>query len=83
MAKKVIQVPIDEGLLQALDRRSRKQGIARSELIRQACQRHLRQIEDEESDRRYQKGYEEFPEEPELGEAQAAIAGRIMPKESW
>jgi len=83
MSKKIIQVPVDEELLTALDQLSRKQRKARSELIRQACQRYLRQVESEELDRLYQQGYQKLPEEPELGEAQVAIAGEILPKESW
>jgi len=83
MVKKVIQVPVDEELLIALDQLSRKQRKARSELIRQACQRYLGQVESEELDRLYQQGYERLPEEAELGEAQIALAGEILPKESW
>jgi metal-responsive CopG/Arc/MetJ family transcriptional regulator len=83
VVKKVIQVPVDEELLTALDQLSRKQRKARSELIRQACQRYLGQVESEELDRLYQQGYERLPEEPELGEAQIALAGEILPKESW
>ena len=83
MVKKVIQVPVDEELLTALDQQSRKQRKARSELIRQACQRYLGQVESEELDRLYQSGYERLPEEPELAEAQIVLAGEILPKESW
>lgn len=83
MVKKVIQVPVDTELLTALDQLSRKQRKARSELIRQACQRYLRQAESEELDRLYQQGYERLPEEPELGEAQITLAGEILPRESW
>lgn len=83
MTKRVIQVPVDEGLLTALDRLSRKQRKARAELIRHACQRYLEQVESEELDRLYRKGYERLPEEPELGEAQVALACEILPKESW
>ena len=83
MAKKVIQVPVDEELLKALDQLSKKQRKARSELIRQACQRYLTQVEYEELDKLYQQGYERVPEEMELGEAQVAVAGQILPKETW
>jgi len=83
MVKKVIQVPVDEELLTALDQQSKKQRKARSELIRQACQRYLGQMESEELDRLYQQGYERLPEEPELAEAQIALTGEILPKESW
>ena len=83
MVKKVIQVPVDEELLIALDQLSRKQRRARAELIRQACQSYLGQVESEELDRLYQQGYERLPEEVEMGEAQIALAGEILPKESW
>ena len=82
-AKKVIQVPIDADLLGALDRLSRKQRKARSGLIRQACQHYLKEVEHEELDRLYQKGYEGMPEEPELGEVQIALASETLAKESW
>ena len=83
MVKKVIQVPVDTELLMALDQLSKKQRKARSELIRQACQHYLRQVESEELDRLYQQGYERLPEEADEGNAQVALAGEILPKESW
>lgn len=83
MVKKVIQVPVDEELLTALDQLSSKQRKARSELIRQACQRYLAQMESEELDRLYQQGYERLPEEPELGEAQVSLISKILPRETW
>ena len=83
MGKKVIQVPVDEGLLVALDQVSRKQHKARAELIREACQCYLKQAESEELDRLYQEGYERLPEEPMLAEAQIALAAEILPGESW
>lgn len=83
MAKKVIQVPIDNELLEALDQLSKKQCRTRSELIRRACQHYLREMEDEELDRRYQQGYEAVPEESDAGEAQVALASEVVPKESW
>ena len=83
MVKRVIQVPVDEELLTALDQQSRRQRKTRSELIRQACQRYLEQVESEELDRLYHQGYDRLPEEPELGEIQIALAGEVLPKESW
>jgi metal-responsive CopG/Arc/MetJ family transcriptional regulator len=83
MAKKVIQVPVDEKLLIALDKLSRKQSKARSEIIRQACQQYLEQVESEELDRIYQQGYEKLPEEAEIGEAQVTLTGERLPRESW
>lgn len=83
MAKKVIQVPVDNELLTALDQLSKKQRRARSDLIRRACEHYLKEIEYQELDRRYQQGYETVPEEPDTGEAQLALASEVMPKESW
>ncbi len=83
MAKKVIQVPVDEELLKDLDGLSKKQRKARSELIRQACQIYLQQAKQEEMDRLYQQGYERIPEEAEVGEAQVAVVGEIISRESW
>jgi metal-responsive CopG/Arc/MetJ family transcriptional regulator len=83
MVKKVIQVPVDEELLVALDRTSRKQNKARAELIRKACRHYLEQVESEELDRLYQQGYRRLPEESQAGEAQIAVAGEVLPRESW
>jgi len=83
VAKKVIQVPVDAELLAALDDLSKKRCKARSELIRRACQLYLREVENEELDRIYQNGYEAMPEEPEIGETQAAMASQVLSQESW
>jgi metal-responsive CopG/Arc/MetJ family transcriptional regulator len=83
MAKKVIQVPVDEELLEELDYLSRKQRRARSELIRQACRIYLRQTRQEEMDKAYRQGYQRIPEEAELGEAQVTAVGETISGESW
>jgi len=83
MVKKVIQVPVDEELLKNLDSLSKRQRRARAEVIRQACSRYLQQVEDEELDKLYQQGYRRIPEEPEAGEAQIAVSGEVLSKESW
>jgi metal-responsive CopG/Arc/MetJ family transcriptional regulator len=83
MTKKVVQVPVNAELLVALDRTSRKQNKARAEVIREACQCYLEKVESEELHRLYQRGYERLPEESVLGEVQIAVAGEILPGESW
>jgi metal-responsive CopG/Arc/MetJ family transcriptional regulator len=83
MSKKVIQVPIEEDLLGALDKMSKKRRQSRSGLIREACQQYLEQIECEELDRLYTEGYKRLPEEPSLGQAQAALANQVLPQEPW
>ncbi len=83
MVKKVIQVPVDQALLGALDRISRKQKKARAEFIREACRCYLEQVESEELDRLYRKGYDRLPEQPAAGDVQIALAAEVLPEESW
>lgn len=83
MTKKVIQVPVGEELLKELNSLSKRRRKARSEVIREACVRYLWQVEVEELDRIYQQGYQKVPEEAQLGEAQVAISGEVLPRESW
>jgi metal-responsive CopG/Arc/MetJ family transcriptional regulator len=80
---KVIQVPMDEKLLEALDSLSKEEGRSRAALIREACRRYLQGLEDERLDQIYIEGYARIPEEPAIGEAQAALSARILPKEEW
>lgn len=83
MGKKVIQVPLDEGLLKDLNNLSKKQHKARAKVIREACQHYLLEAEREEMDRLYQRGYERIPETSEFGEAQLAVLGEVLSKETW
>ncbi len=79
----MIQVPVDEKLLTELDRVSKKQSEARSELIRKACRRYLDQLEYEELDNKYQRGYQKLPEDSGIGEAQLLLTGEVLPEETW
>jgi metal-responsive CopG/Arc/MetJ family transcriptional regulator len=83
MVKKIIQVPVDEELLQALDHVSDKLHKSRAAVIRQACKQYLTQMEQEELDKIYQQGYKKAPEEHEWGVAQLNLATQILSKESW
>ncbi len=83
MAKEIIQVPMDECLLNALNAISKRRGQPRSEFIREACQRYLKQTEYEQLDEIYREGYGRLPEEPAIGEAQAVLAGQVLSEESW
>jgi metal-responsive CopG/Arc/MetJ family transcriptional regulator len=83
MPKKVIQVPIDEELLRALDRVSRDRHASRSEVIREACRRYLRAVRQDKLDRVYEEGYRRAPESPSLGETQAALASSVLEPEDW
>lgn len=82
-ARKVIQVPIGDELLRSVDELSRRRGQTRSEFIREACRRYLRQLEQEELDRAYEEGYRRQPENPALGQAQLALVGQVLEEEPW
>jgi metal-responsive CopG/Arc/MetJ family transcriptional regulator len=83
MVKKIIQVPVDSELLNCLDRVSNKQKRARAELIREACLVYLRQVEEEELDKIYSRGYENIPEKEDIGRAQAELSSGILQGEHW
>lgn len=83
MVRKVIQVPIDEGLLIELDNLSRKLRQARSKLIREACLHYLQEIDNAELDKIYQQGYIKNPEKIGIGEIQVATMSEFMIEEAW
>jgi metal-responsive CopG/Arc/MetJ family transcriptional regulator len=83
MVKKVIQLVIDEELLKGLDSLSKSKTKARSEIIRQACQRYLQQHKDEELDRIYRQSYIDLPEDPGTGEAQEIMMAEMHEAEEW
>lgn len=83
MAKKIIQVPVDEKLLSSLDYMAKKRGEPRSQVIREACLRYLKQVEFEKMDEIYKEGYEKIPEKPAVGKTQAALISKVLPEETW
>ncbi|MDR5703940.1 MAG: ribbon-helix-helix protein, CopG family [Armatimonadota bacterium] len=83
MSRKVIQVPMEEELLRVLDAMCQKKGRRRAEIIREACRMYLRRVEEESMEEAYIEGYQRFPEEPHLGEAQAAVADQVLALEEW
>ncbi len=83
MAKKIIQVPVDDSLLGSLDDMANRKGQSRSEVIREACLRYLRQAEYEKLDEAYKEGYGRIPEKPGVAESQALLTSRILEAENW
>jgi len=83
---KIIQVPVGEELLGSLDELARERGQSRAALIREACERLLKQLEDERLDREYEEGYRKFPEGEEeeawakIGEERLAD---LLAEDSW
>ena len=80
---KIIQVPMSEELLKKLNRYSKKQKVKRAALVRQACERLLRQLQEEELDRQYVEGYRRIPDDGMIAEAQIKMIAEILPKEEW
>ena len=80
---KVIQVPMDERLLRAVNRRAKTCQSSRSAFIRQACQRYLEKLDEEELDRRYVEGYRRHPEGFSIGKAGEKLAANVWLKENW
>lgn len=81
--RQVIQVPIESELLRALDELSRARRLSRSAVIREACQRYVRQVEVEALDLAYEDGYRRVPEGSTIGEAQVWLAPEVLREESW
>lgn len=81
--KRVIQVPMEENFLEALDRLSQGRRISRSELIREACRRYIAESEQARLDKAYEEGYRHLPEEPAIGEGQLAVAMQVLAEDSW
>jgi hypothetical protein len=83
MSMKIIQVPIDNVLLGAVTRLAKARRSSRAALIREACQRYLERIEEEELDRKYVEGYRRKPESASVGKLGERMAKEVWPKEDW
>lgn len=83
MAKRIIQVPVDDGLLTKLDYLSKRKGKARAEIIREACHQYLISSETEELEQQYQRGYKQIPEKSDVGESQISMLNKIVSEEDW
>ncbi len=80
---KVIQVPMDEKLVRAVNREARALRSTRAALIRAACEDYLRRIAEQELDRRYVEGYRRKPEKSDWGKMGAKMAAQVLPEERW
>jgi len=80
---KVVQVPMDEHLLKAVNREARASRSTRAALIRAACHEYLRRLEERELDRRYVEGYRRRPEKLDWGTIGAKLAREVLPEEHW
>lgn len=82
MRNKVIQVIMAMELLEALEAEAKRQCRPRSSLVREACQRYLRDLE-RRLDKEYEEGYRRVPEDTALAESQVAMLGEVLAEETW
>ena len=83
---KVIQVPVDDALLKALDDISQKRQQSRSAVIREACATYLARLEEDEADRRYIQSYIDVPEteeERQWGELGLKMLAEVTAEDDW
>ena len=76
---KVIQVPMDEGLLNAVNERAKSRRSTRAALIREACEEYLRRLNQQALDQKYVEGYRRKPESPSVGKQGEKMAGEVWP----
>jgi len=82
-AKKIIQVPIEDELLERIDATAGAVAESRAAFIREACKQRLRSLEIKELDQRYVEGYRKKPEELDWAEASVKLLSTRLPKEKW
>jgi metal-responsive CopG/Arc/MetJ family transcriptional regulator len=76
---RVIQVPMDEGLLNAVNERAKSRRSTRAALIREACGEYLHRLDQQALDRKYVEGYRRKPESPSVGKLGEKMAGEVWP----
>lgn len=82
-AKKIIQVPIEDELLERIDATAGIVAESRAAFIREACKQRLKSLETKELDRRYMEGYRKKPEELDWAETSAKLLAKRLAKEKW
>jgi metal-responsive CopG/Arc/MetJ family transcriptional regulator len=83
VTRKQVLVQLDDELVDSLDRRARRAGVSRSELIRMAVAAHLRDLDWAEADRAAVEAYRRAPEEPTELPALDALAVETLGDEDW
>ena len=75
---RIIQVPMDAGLLDAVDAAAGRVAESRAAYIRTACEERLRREVSEALDRRYVEAYRRRPEKPAWGKLGAKLLARRL-----
>lgn len=82
-ARKIVQVPIEEDLLQQIDTSAGARAESRATFIREACKLRLKNLTTAELDRRYIEGYRRIPEDTAWAEIGATLLAQVLPTEKW
>jgi metal-responsive CopG/Arc/MetJ family transcriptional regulator len=82
-AKKIIQVPIEDDLLERIDATAGVVAESRAAFIREACKQRLKSLHAKEQDRLYSEGYRKNPEELSWAETSVKLLAKRLPKEKW
>lgn len=82
-AKRIIQVPMEEDLLERIDETAGVVAESRAAFIREACKLRLSALATRELDRRYVEGYRRKPEDTTWAETGAKLLSRVLPREQW
>ncbi len=82
-AKKIIQVPIEDELLERIDATAGVIAESRATFIRESCKQRLKSLEAKELDRKYMEGYRETPEALDWAKASVKLLSKRLPKEKW
>jgi metal-responsive CopG/Arc/MetJ family transcriptional regulator len=80
---KIIQVPMSKALVDGLDDASREREQSRAALIRELCERFLKELEEERLDREYAEGYRRMPETDGDDEWRMKLVEEVWGEEDW
>ena len=78
-----ITVSLDTSLLKAVDKCAKQLCYTRDQFLSMACQHLIEKIDVQELERIYCERRKQDPEELDLAEAGAILAGEILPKEEF
>ena len=83
VAKKIIQLPIESGLLVRIDETATALATSRTAFIHEACRLRVQSLATKNLDRRYAAGYRKIPEKTQWAETGAILLSQILPAEDW
>lgn len=74
---------MSKALVDDLDAVSREREQSRAALIRELCERFLKELEEERLDREYVEGYRRIPETDEEDEWRMKLLAEVWGEEDW